>query len=84
MKVRFVKIFWDLFVRDDLRPVKSRQEHLLRASFLMKVYPKQGPGCLVVNASASAVNPKTHRKWVRTFINTMADLVDVMVSKITM
>jgi hypothetical protein len=50
----------------------------------MKVYPKQGPGCSVVGASAGTVDPKTHRKWVWAFINAIADLVDVGVSKIAM
>jgi hypothetical protein len=45
----------------------------------MKVYPKQGPGCSVVSASAGAVNPKTHRKWVWAFIKAIAKLVDMVV-----
>ena len=49
----------------------------------MKVYPKQSPGCLAVGASAGAVDPKTHCKWVWAFINAVANLVDVVVSKIT-
>ena len=35
----------------------------------MKVYPKQSLGCSAVGASAGAVNPKTHRKWVWAFID---------------
>ncbi len=50
----------------------------------MKVYPKQSPGCSAVDASADAVDPKTHRKWVWAFINAVANLVDVVVSKITL
>jgi len=49
----------------------------------MKVYPKQSPGCLAVSASAGAVDPKTHRKWVWAFIDAIANLVGVLVSKIT-
>ena len=49
----------------------------------MKVYPKQSPGFLAVGASAGAVDPKTHHKWVWAFINAVANLVDVVVSKIT-
>jgi hypothetical protein len=49
----------------------------------MKVYPKRSPGCLAVGASAGAVDPKTHRKWVWAFIDAVANLVDVVVSKIT-
>ncbi len=50
----------------------------------MKVHPKQGLGCLVVGASASAVDLKTHRKWVWAFIKSIAKLVDVVVSNTTM
>jgi len=50
----------------------------------MKVYPKQSPGCSAVDASAGAVDPKTHRKWGWAFIDAVANLVDVVVSKITL
>jgi hypothetical protein len=50
----------------------------------MEVYPKQGPGCSVVGASAGAADPKIHRKWVWAYIKAIAKLVDVVVSKITM
>ncbi len=46
----------------------------------MKVYPKQRPGCLAVRASVGAINPKTHHKWVRAFIDAVANLVNVVVS----
>jgi hypothetical protein len=46
----------------------------------MKVYPKQSPGCSAVGASAGAVNPKTHRKWVWAFIDAVANLDDIVVS----
>ena len=55
--------------------------YLLWALHFMNVYPKQSPGCSAVNASASAVDPKTHRKWVWAFINAVTNLVDVVVSK---
>ncbi len=64
MSVRVVKILWELVVWDKLRPRGGHPEHLLWALYFMKVYPKQGPGCLVVGASTGAVDPKTHRKWV--------------------
>ncbi len=41
------------------------------------------PGCSAVGASAGAVDPKTHRKWVWAFIDAVANLDDVVVSKIT-
>ena len=49
----------------------------------MKVYPKQCPRCSTVGASTGAVDPKTHRKWVGAFIDAVANLVDTVVSKIT-
>jgi len=48
----------------------------------MKVYPKQSPGCSTVGASAGAVNPKTHQKWVWLFIDALIGLMDVVVGKI--
>ncbi len=45
----------------------------------MKVYPKQGPGCTAVGGSErGAVDPRTHRKWVRKFIKAVAELVDIV------
>ncbi len=78
--MRVVEILWELVVCNKLRPRGGRLEHLLWALYFMNVYPKQGPGCLVVGASASAVDSKTHRKWVWAYIKTFAELVDVVVS----
>ena len=50
----------------------------------MKVYPKQGAGSLVIGTSASAVDPKTQPKWVWAIIKAIAELVDAVVSNITM
>ena len=66
--------------RDSLLPEGSCPKHLLWALHFMKVYPKQSPGCLAVGASAGAVDPKTHRKWVWAFIDAVANLDDVVVS----
>ena len=74
---------WALLERDSLFPEGGRPKHLLWAFHFMKVYPKQSPGCSAVGASAGAVDPKTHRKWVWAFIYAVANLVDVVVSKIT-
>jgi len=46
----------------------------------MKVYPKQNPGCSTAGASAGAVDPKTHHKWVWAFIDAVDNLDDVAVS----
>jgi hypothetical protein len=69
--MRVVEILWELIVRD---------KHLLWKLFFLKVYPKQGPGCSVVSASAGAVDPKTHRKWVWAYIKAIAKLIDVVVN----
>ncbi len=84
MIVRVVKIIWELVVCNKLQSRGDHPEYLLWMLFFMKVYPKQGSGCLVVGASAGAVNPKTLRKWVWAFIEAIAKLVDVVVSNITM
>jgi hypothetical protein len=57
-----MKILWDLLIKDDLHPKKSRPKHLLWVLSFFKVYPKQSPGCLVVGTSARAVDPKTDCK----------------------
>jgi len=50
-----VEIVWDLLVRESLLPEKGRPKHLLWALHFMKAYPKQGPACATVSASAGAV-----------------------------
>ncbi len=69
-----------LVVCDKLQSRGGHLEHLLWMLFFMKVYPNEGPGCLVVGASASAIDSKTHRRWVWAFIEAIAELVDVEVS----
>ena len=75
-----VKNTWELLVRDSLLSEGGRPKHLLWALYFMKVYPKQSPGCLAIGASAGAIDPKTHRKWVWAFIDAVANLDDVVVS----
>ncbi len=70
----------ELLDRDSLLPEGGRPKHLLWALHFMKVYPKQSPGCSAVGASAGAVDPKTHRKWVWAFIDAVANLDDIVVS----
>jgi hypothetical protein len=81
--VRVVENLWELVICNKLQPSGGRREHMLWVLYFMKVY-KQGPGCLVVGASASAGNPKTHHKWVWAFIDAIANLVDIVVSKYAM
>ena len=81
--VLVVKKTWELLERDSLPQEGGRPKHLLWALHFMKVNPKQSPGCSAVGASAGAVDPKTDRKWVWAFIDADTNLVDVVVSKIT-
>jgi hypothetical protein len=78
--IHVVEIVWELIKRESLLPEGGRPKHLLWALHFMKVYPKQSPGCSTVGASAGAVDPKTHRKWVWAFIDAVAKLDDVVVS----
>jgi hypothetical protein len=78
--VLVVKKTWELLERDSLLPEGCHPKHLLWALHFMKVYPKHSPGCSAVGASAGAVDPKTHRKWVWAFIVIITELVDVVVS----
>jgi len=78
--VLVVEKVWELLERDSLLPEGGCPKHLLWALHFMKVYPKQSPGCSAVEASASAVDLKTHHKWVWMFIDTVTNLADVVVS----
>ena len=75
---------WELLERDSLLPEVGRTKHLLWALHFMKVYPKQSLGCLAVGASAGAVDLQTYRNWFWAFIDTIDNLVNVMVSLLTM
>jgi hypothetical protein len=72
----------ELLDRESLLPYGCDPKHLLWALHFMKVYPKQSTGCSAVGASAGAVNPKTHRKWIWAFIEAFAELIDEVVSLI--
>jgi hypothetical protein len=67
--------------QEDLPPP---QEESPKASSLGALFfegvPQVEPGVLAVRTSADAVNPKTHFKWVWALIDTIANLVDVVVS----
>ena len=42
--IRVVETVWELIIRDELRPMGGRPEHLLWALYSLKVYPKQALG----------------------------------------
>ena len=75
-----VEKVWELLERVSLLPDGCDPSHLLWALHFMKVYPKQSTGCLAVGASAGAIDPKTHRKWVWAFMDAIAELLYVVVS----
>ena len=75
-----VMMVWGLLDHHSLLPKKGLPKHMLWALYFLKVYPKQGPGCSVVGASAGAVDPKTFWKWVWAFIVAIAELEEVVVS----
>jgi hypothetical protein len=54
--------------------------HLLWALYFIKLCPKQGPGCLVLGASASTVDLKTHHKLVWVYVKATTKLVDMVMS----
>ena len=78
--IHVIEIGWELIKRDSLLPEGGRPKHLLWALHFLKVYPRQSPGCSAVGASAGAVDPKTHQKWVWLFIDALVGLMDVVVS----
>ncbi len=77
---RVVELAWELLIPNELQPRGGSPEHLLWTLHFLKVYPKQGPGSVVIGTSNGVVNVKTYRKWVLAFIDALAELVDIMVS----
>ena len=75
-----IEILWEMLVEDNLLPENGEPRHLLWTLFFLKTYPKQALGCSVVGASAGAVDPKTMKKWVWDFIDSIGELVDDVVS----
>jgi hypothetical protein len=74
-----IEILWEMLYERDLLPDNGEPRHLLWTLFFMKTYPKQGHGCSVVGASSGAVDPKTMKKWVWEYIDSIGELVDEVV-----
>jgi hypothetical protein len=72
-----VEMVWDMLGEGGLRPEKSKPKHLLWALYLLKVYPREGPGCSAVGGSKGAINP---RKWVWLFLECITELAENVVS----
>jgi len=79
--IAIVTMVWDMLGEGGLRPEKSKPKHLLWALFFLKVYLKQSPGCSAVGGGGGAVDPKTMKKWVWRFIESIAELADHVVSR---
>ena len=60
---------WSMLLEEDFLPEGGRPKDFLWALHFLKVYPLQALGCAAVGASDSAVDPKTHHKWVWAFID---------------
>ncbi len=84
MSVLIVKKTREFLERESLLPVGGHPKHLFWDLHFLKVYPKQSARCLAVGASAGAIDPKTHHKCVWVFIDAIANLVNVVVSLLTM
>jgi hypothetical protein len=82
--LKVVETLWSLLLCEEIRSSGGRPWHLLWALYFLKVYPKEGPGCAVVSGANGGVDPKTHRKWVWAFIEAISDLIDLVVSSLTM
>ena len=65
---------------EKLLPEGGSPTHLLWALHFLKVYPLQAPGCADIGTSGGAIDPKTHQKWVWSFIKAVSELMDVVVS----
>ena len=63
-RFEIICMVWDMLGEGGLRPEKSEPKHLLWTLYLLKVYPREGPGCAAVGGSRDAIDPKTMRKWV--------------------
>ena len=79
-RLPIVSKVWHMLWEENLLPEGGSPKHLLWALHFLKVYPLQAPGCVAVSASGGAIDPKTHRKWIWSFIKVVSELVDVVVS----
>ena len=73
-------LLWHLLVESGLIPEKGQIKHLLWTLYFLKAYPKRGPACAAVGGSKGAIDPKTFSKWVWSFINSIEELEEEVVS----
>jgi hypothetical protein len=71
---------WYTMDEGGLLPDKSKPKHLLWTLYLLKVYPREAPGCSAIGGRGGGIDPKTLRKWVWLFIERIAKLADKVVS----
>ena len=79
-RIEIILKVWLMLWKDGLRSKKSKPKPLLWTLYFLKVYPREAPGCSAVGKSKGAIHPKTLQKWVRLFIERIAELVDNGVS----
>lgn len=75
-----VAILWRMLSENDLVPAGGKIVHLLWTLHFFRAYPKAGHACAVAGGSGGAVDPKTHRKFVRAFTYAIADAESIVVS----
>ncbi len=70
MRLPIVGKVWLMLWVEDLLPESGSPKHLIWALYFLKVHPLRAPGCAAVGTSA--IDPKTHRKWVWAFMDAVA------------
>ena len=73
-------ILWNVLYEHDLIPEEVEIVNILWTLYFCCAYPKEGHACAIAGGSGGAVNPKTHRKFVREFIYVIADAESIKVS----
>ena len=77
---RLALMTWYRLAHHHLLPDGSRIKHLLWALFFLKQYPTEGVATATVGGSRGKIDPKTFRKWVKSFVFAIAELHPLIVS----
>ena len=70
---------WNLLVEYGFVPENGLILHFLWALHFMKVYPLQDAGASAAGGSSGAIDPKTWRKYLWPFIDSISELESVVV-----
>jgi hypothetical protein len=57
-RFEIVRMVWGMLGGGGLHPEKSKPKHLLWTLYFLKVYPREGPGCVTVGGWRGAVDPR--------------------------